>query len=148
MRVREGLRHSAVAIECDATVARAAGLMDAAGVGALAVLDADRLVGIVTDRDLVRRVLARGLGSDIRVDAVMSAPVVTIDADDDQHGAFEAFRHQAIRRLAVVDDERFVGMVTVDDLLMNVAADLGDLARPVTGEVLWAQRDSTVPVLS
>jgi CBS domain-containing protein len=145
MRVQEGLRRSAVAIGVDATVTKAAAVMEATGVGALAVLDDDRLTGVVTDRDLVRRVLARGMPPDARVDSVMSSPVVTIDADDDLHAAFGLFRTHGIRRLAVVSGHRFVGMVSVDDLLIDVAGDLADLARPVTGEVLFPGRDAPVP---
>jgi len=40
---------------------------------------------------------------------------------------------------------QFVGMITLDDLLIDLAADLGDLARPVTAEVLFAHHDSPVP---
>ena len=144
MRVQEVLRRSAVAVECDATVAKSAAIMEAVGVGALAVLDGDRVVGIVTDRDLVRRVLARGAPSNSRVDSVMSMPVVSIGADDDVHDAFALFRHNAVRRLAVLRDGRFIGMVTVDDLLINLTADLGDLVRPVTGEIVFGQRDTPV----
>jgi CBS domain-containing protein len=75
----------------------------------------------------------------------MSTPVVTIAADADLHTAFSMFRTHALRRLAVVQDDRFVGMITVDDLLIDVAADLADLARPITAEVLFAHRDSPVP---
>ena len=90
--------------------------MEQAGVGALAVIEGDLLVGIATDRDLVRRGLARGLSNDARIDAVMTSPVVTIAADADLHDAFAQFRTHAIRRLAVMREERFVGMITVDDL--------------------------------
>lgn len=121
--------------------------MERAGVGALAVLEGDRLAGIVTDRDLVRRALARRLPVDARVDAVMTSPVVTIDADSDLSDAFELFRTHTVRRLAVVRGEQFVGMLTVDDLLVHVASDLVDLARPVAAEVLSAQRDAPVPAI-
>ena len=109
------------------------------------MIEGERLVGVVTDRDLVRRVLAHGLAADARVDGVMSAPAVTIDADADLHEAFALFRTHAVRRLAVVRGGRFVGMITIDDLLVDLAADLGDLARPVTAEVLFAERDSPLP---
>jgi CBS domain-containing protein len=145
MRTTNGLRRSGVGIQPDRTIREAAEVMEQAGVGSLAVLDGDRLVGIVTDRDLVRRGLARGLALGARVDAVMSTPVVTIDADADLHEAFALFRTHALRRLAVVRDGWFVGMITVDDLLINVASDLADLARPVTAEVLFAHRDSPAP---
>lgn len=145
MRTIDRVRRSGVAIGSDRDIRSAAAVMEQADVGALAVVDGERLVGIVTDRDLVRRALAKGMPLDARVDAVMSTPVVTVDADADLHEAFELFRTHAVRRLAVVEDDRFVGMVTVHDLLIDLAADLADLARPVTTEVLSAHRDSGVP---
>jgi CBS domain-containing protein len=120
-------------------------MMDRVGVGALAVVDEDRLIGLVTDRDLVRRGLARDVPADARVDSVMSMPVVTIDADADLRDALALFRRNPVRRLAVVREGHFVGMITVDDLLINLAADLSDLARPVTAEVLFGHHDSAVP---
>jgi hypothetical protein len=77
-----------------------------------------------------------------------AAPVVTIDADSDLHETFAAFRTHAVRRLAIVRDDQFVGMITVDDLLMDLAADLGDLARPVTAEVIFGHHDAPVPAVT
>jgi CBS domain-containing protein len=145
MRTIDAVRRSGVGIGLERTIREAAGIMENAGVGALAVIDGEQPVGIVTDRDLVRRGLARDLTADARVDAVMTAPVVTIDADADLHDTFARFRTHAVRRLAVVRDGLFVGMITVDDLLMDLAADLTDLARPVAAEVLFAHHDSPVP---
>lgn len=145
MRTIEAVRRSSVGIRPDQTIHEAAALMDQAGVGALAVIDGHDLLGIVTDRDLVRRALARNVPNDARVDAVMTCPAVTIAADADLHDAFALFRANAIRRLAVVRDGGFQGMITVDDLLVDLSADLADLARPVAAEVLFAHRDSPVP---
>lgn len=145
MRTIEAVRRSGVGIGPDRTIRDAAAIMEQSGVGSVAVIDDGRLVGIVTDRDLVRRGLARGLPSDSRVDGLMTSPVITIDADDDLHKAFALFRANAVRRLAVVRDDRFVGTVSVDDLLVYLAADLSDLVRPVTAEILFAHRDSPVP---
>lgn len=148
MRTIDAVRRSGVGLAPDRSLRHAAQIMEQAGVGALAVVDDGRLVGIVTDRDLVRRGLAQGLSHDARVDAVMSAPVLTIAADADLHDALGLFRTHAVRRLAVVQGDQFVGMVTVDDLLVDLVADLGDLARPVTAEVLFAHHDSPVPALT
>jgi CBS domain-containing protein len=145
MRSIEAVRRSGVGIEPERTIHEAAVLMEHAGVGALAIVDGDALVGIVTDRDLVRRGVAKALSPDARVDGVMSSPVVTISADADLHDAFAVFRTNAVRRLAVVRDGRFIGMLTVDDLLVDLAADLADLIRPVAAEVLFAHRDTPVP---
>lgn len=145
MRAIEGIRRSGVAIAPERTMGEAAEIMERSGVGALAVVDGDHLVGIVTDRDLVRRGLARGLAADVRVDALMSSPVVTIEADADLRAAYAIFRSNAVRRLVVTDRGRFAGVVAIDDLLINLAADLSDLVRPVTAEAIIGHRDTPVP---
>jgi CBS domain-containing protein len=145
MKTIEAVRRSAVTVVPGCTLREAASVMERSGVGAVAVVDEGRLVGVATDRDLVRRALARGVADDARIDAVMSAPAVTIDADSDLHDAFALFRSHGVRRLAVVRRGEFVGMVTVDDLLIDLTSDLGDLMRPVTGEVVFGQHDSAVP---
>lgn len=145
MKVREALRRSAVAIAPEQTVHAAAQVMRSAAVGTLVVVDDDRPVGIVTDRDLVTRSLAVDGPTDARVDSVMTAPVVTVGADDDLHSCFALFRTNGLRRLVVVDGTTFAGVVSVDDLLIDLAGDLGDLARPITAETLFGQHDAAVP---
>ena len=145
MAVADAIRRSGVAVECDSTIRKTAEVMERSGVGALAVLDGGELVGIVTDRDLVRRALAKGLSLEARIDAAMSAPVITIDAEADLHDAFRLFRQHSVRRLAVVRGSRFVGMVSVDDLLIDLSRNLADLTRPVAAEIRSPHRDSEVP---
>ena len=145
MKTIEAVRRTAVTIEADQTIQRAAELMESANVGALAVVDHGALVGVVTDRDLVRRGIAGRVPLEARIDALMSSPVVTIDADADLHDAFALLRANSVRRLAVTRGDELAGMLSVDDLLMDLSADLADLARPVTGEVLFGHHDSSVP---
>jgi len=123
-----------------------AALMDEVAVGAVVVIDDDeRPVGMVTDRDLTVRALARRLPSDSRVDAVMSTPVVTLGGTADIQEALRIFAGHPFRRLPLVEEGRMVGMLTVDDLLMNVVSDLANLVRPITGEVIFGHPESTVP---
>ena len=148
MKIVDATRGSAIGIEPDRTVTHAAELMEQAGVGALVVLEGGAVIGMVTDRDLVRRVLARGMRGDARIDGVMTAPVVTVEADADVREAFALFGTHAVRRLPVVRDGRFIGMFTIDDALVAVARDLSDLVRPVTAELLFAHRDPLPPVVA
>lgn len=148
MRTIERVRRSGVGIAPDRSIGDAAEIMEQAGVGCLAVIDHDVIVGIVTDRDLVRRALARRFPSDARIDAVMTAPVVTIDADADVRAAFPVFRTHAIRRLAVTREGMFVGILALDDLLVDVALDLSDLTRPVLAEAVFSHREVEAPVIS
>ena len=145
MKAIDVIHRSAVGISPERTIREAAEVMERSGIGTLAVIDGRELVGVVTDRDLVRRALARGLALDSRVDGVMSSPVVTIDADADVREAFAMFRTHGLRRLIVVREGEVQGVIAIDDLLVLVASQLGDLCRPITAELLFAHRDSQVP---
>jgi CBS domain-containing protein len=141
------IHRPAVTIDAAASIIEAAERMERSGVGCLGVVEAGVVVGIVTDRDLVRRGLARRVPGDARVDTVMSAPVVSVGPDAPIGAVFELFRTHAVRRVAVVRDGRMEGIIAVDDLLVVLSRQLADIARPVTGELLFAQRDSAVPVV-
>ena len=95
-------RRSGIAIAPDKTMRAAAQIMEQAGVGALAIVEGERVVGVVTDRDLLRRAIAKGLPLNARIDSVMSTPAITVPADADLHDAFAAFRDHPVRRLVVV----------------------------------------------
>lgn len=145
MRTIDAVRRPGISIHADRTVRDAAVLMERSGVGSLAVLDDDRLVGLVTDRDLVRRALAPGLDPEARIDGVMTMPVETIDAGLDVRDAIRAFREQDARRLAVLEDGRFVGILSVDDLVLGLVADLHDLTHPIESELAHPQQDAPLP---
>ena len=146
MHAKDAARKNPVTIARHHTVTEAAGIMDRMAVGALVVVEPDgRPVGIVTDRDLVVRAVARRLGPDARIDAVMSTDLVTLAPDADLRDAFAVFDAQAIRRLPLVAGDRLVGMVTTDDLFVDVVGDLGRLVRPVTGQVLFGHPEPAVP---
>ena len=145
MRIIDAVRRPGVPIEADRTIRDAAVLMESTGLGALVVCDGGEPVGMVTDRDLVRRALAKGLDPEGRVDGVMTMPLETIDAEADLHDAVQVFGSKAVRRLAVVDDGTFVGVVAVDDLVIDLASDLAAVARPLTAEAVFAHHDATVP---
>lgn len=141
MEIRDALRKMPVSIGCDASLSAAAQLMDTASVGCLVVTDEDRPVGMLTDRDIAVRAVARHLGSDARVDSVMSADVITADASADLRSLMEVFRSHAIRRVPVMDDGNLVGVISLDDLMIDLSADLSDLTRAVTGQVIFGHSE-------
>lgn len=145
MKITDALRKTGRSVAPDCTLQQAAGIMERDAVGALAVVEAGRTVGVVTDRDLVRRAVAAGVAPDARIDSVMSTPAVTIDADADLREAFGVFGTQAIRRLVVERDGQFVGIISADDLLVDLTADLAAVVRPIGAEVLFGHRDPAVP---
>jgi CBS domain-containing protein len=146
VHVIEAVRRSGVGVSPGTTVGETASVMESSGVGSIVVIDDGRLVGVVTDRDLVRRELACGLPADARVDAVMSAPVITVDAHADARDALALFRDHGVRRLAVVRGGEFIGMVTVDDMLVEFSRVLAELTSPVLEEIEHAHHDAPLPV--
>lgn len=148
MRALEMVHRPGVTIEADATITVAAERMEKAGVGCLCVVDGGSLIGIVTDRDLVRRAMARRLPADTRVDSVMTSPLLSVPADADMRTVFDMFRLHAVRRLPVVSGGRLEGLIAVDDVLVVLSRQLDDIARPVTAELLFAQHDSPVPAVT
>jgi CBS domain-containing protein len=145
MRVCDVVQRAPITLPPDGTIRQAAKLMEANGVGAIVVVDGGRPVGMVTDRDIVRRGVAHGLPDDGRIDGIMSSPVVTIDAEADVRDAFNILNAHAVRRLAMIRDGVVVGVLSSDDLLVCMASDLANLARPVTAELLFAHRDPPLP---
>ena len=107
-----------LSISPSATVLEASLLMNEHRVGALLVLQHGRLVGMFTERDVLRRVVAeRRDAAEVRVREVMTAEVVTCELETDLDEARHLFMQRRIRHLPVVgDDERVSGMISIGDL--------------------------------
>jgi CBS domain-containing protein len=150
VKTRDATRHVPVQLPAHATIGEAARLMDREAVGAVVVVDSamGRPIGVITDRDLVVRAMARGVPTDARVDAVMSVGVICVDAEADIHDAVHLFATHPVRRLPVVSGAELVGMLTVDDLLVDLSGDLANLVRGVTAQVLFghAEPEPALPV--
>ncbi|MCT9009008.1 CBS domain-containing protein [Streptomyces sp. NPDC054766] len=90
------------------------------GIGAVLVTEGGRLRGVVTDRDLVVRVMCRGGNIDhVTAAQACSDVLVTVSPDDDIDRAVTLMRQRAVRRIPVVDDGRPVGIVTLGDIAVE-----------------------------
>ena len=136
MKVSEVMTAPPVCVAPHVSLLEVTRRMTERAVGSVLVVEDDALLGIVTDRDLALRGMGGGLAPEAPVDAVMSAQVVTVDADDDLQVAYLTFRRTGVRRLPVLDGGRVVGVLTVDDLFLDVFRRLADLLGPVTWSVL------------
>jgi signal-transduction protein with cAMP-binding, CBS, and nucleotidyltransferase domain len=145
MKVRDVMVKAPVILPIDATIEQAAVAMDRSAVGAVVVVDGDRPVGLLTDRDIVVRAVARRMPPDARVDGVMSAGVVCIDADAELHRVTAVLGSQPIRRVPVIEGEHVVGMVTLDDVIVRLAGDLYELTKGVTAQLLYGHREPQPP---
>jgi CBS domain-containing protein len=135
--VRDIMTAAPAAVAPQTSVASVARLMRDEDLGAVLVVDDDRLRGLVTDRDLVvRSVCEGGDPEQTTVAGACSDDLVTIGPDEDLDIAVELMREHAVRRIPVVDDGRPVGIVSLGDLAMerDPESALGDIsvARPNT----------------
>lgn len=113
--MRPGFVHS---IQRDATVSAAVRVMATHNVGIVAVLDGDRLAGVFSERDVVRRVVDGGLDPSVTpVARVMTTDLVVAAADDDYQSAMRTMDAANIRHLPVVADGRLLSMLSIRDLL-------------------------------
>jgi len=116
----------------DESVWQAAERMHQRAVGTLVVIDDDKKpIGIVTDRDLVERVLAQALDATATsVGEVMTRPTETVSEQDAIEHAITVMRRERCRRLPVVDDSgQLVGLLSLDDVLQLLAEELTNVGQ-------------------
>jgi CBS domain-containing protein len=117
-KVRDVMSNRPRCVSPDTPVSEAAELMESEDVGALPVLDGDELAGMITDRDIVIRAVARGKdprGMPVR--EVSTREVVTVRSDEDLSEALKLMASYQVRRLPVVDDgNRLVGVLAQADV--------------------------------
>lgn len=116
-----------------ATVAEAVREMNEKGVGALLVLDAGRLTGMFTERDVLRRVVDADRDPAVtRVSSVMSRSVATIAPEARVEEAMELMTARRFRHLPVVSDGELIGMVSIGDLMRWITLNQEDHIRQMT----------------
>jgi short-subunit dehydrogenase/CBS domain-containing protein len=138
MKIRDVMTRKPEVVRPEATIQEAARKMDELNVGALPVCDGERLLGMITDRDITVRATSVGKApSECRVEEVMTAEVDWCLEDDSVADAAEKMQKRQIRRLPIVDrDKRLVGIVALGDLATDldkpkkVAATLERISEP------------------
>jgi CBS domain-containing protein len=112
-------REKFVTVERDTAAQTAARIMRDRGIGSLFVTNGKEIVGILTDTDMVRRVVAVGVDTNkTTVEQVMSAPIVTIEEDKTVLDANDLMAKTHIRHLGVTQGGKLVGMISVRDIVV------------------------------
>lgn len=144
------MRHSghyergAVTVAPETKVADVADRMDLHGVGTVVVVDGERRpLGIVSDRDLMRRVVApnrdpeKTLASD-----VMTADPATGEVDEPLERVLARMRERKVRRLPILREGRVVGLVALDDVVCELGHELSEVREALRAEVIGARRSA------
>src|SRR5688572_12626562 len=125
MKVSEVMTTDVETISSDQTAREAASFMLRADAGSIPVCEGDKVIGMITDRDIAVRGVAAGRGPDTPVSELMSDGIICAHEDDEVKVVAQRMSEEQVRRMPVVDsEERLVGIVS-----------LGDLARETAGEM-------------
>ena len=115
--IRDVMTSNPTSCEPSTTVVDAAKVMAQEDVGPVPIVEGGRVVGIVTDRDLVVRVLAEGRDpSSTTIGEIASADLVTVQPDSDLNEALNLMAQNQVRRLPVVEGDQLVGIVAQADV--------------------------------
>ena len=135
--VRHAMSSDPQTAKPDMTAADAAGLMARLDVGVIPVAEGDELLGLVTDRDLVVRVLAdRRDPSEVKLGEILTKSPVTVTPDTQVSAARDLMAEHQIRRLPVVKAEKLVGIISMGDIAF------ADASKRAVGETLQQVSES------
>jgi len=118
--VKDIMTKKVISIDVENSVFEAAELMSSNQLGCLIIMDGKVPVGIITERDIVRRVVAKKLSSDTKILEIMSKSLVTVDPDVSLKEAARLMSSNKIRRLPVLKQGKLVGIVVASDFVRNL----------------------------
>ena len=124
MKIRDVMTSEVQTVRPDQTAREAAAFMLSTDAGSIPVTEGDRLIGMITDRDIAIRGVAKGHGPDTPVRDLMTSGIVSVSIEEDIDAVASKMSQAQVRRLPVVDEhQRLCGIVS-----------LGDLSRESEGE--------------
>ena len=124
MKISEVMTTEVERVSADQTAREAASFMLRSDAGSIPVCEGERVIGMITDRDIAVRGVAEGRGPDTPVSELMSDGIICAHEDDDVDAVAQRMSEEQVRRMPVLDaEERLVGIVS-----------LGDLARETNGQ--------------
>jgi CBS domain-containing protein len=141
MKVSEAMTRDVVLVRPDQSICEAACLMEDCDIGSLPVAEGERLVGMITDRDIAVRAVAQGLPPDTPVRDAMSREVLYCFDDEEVPSVAKNMSDIQVRRLPVVNrDKKLVGILSIGDLARKT--DSGTAAKAMAGITMPSEQHS------
>jgi CBS domain-containing protein len=118
--------HNVTKISSDTTIAEAARIMDQKVIGSVLVEENGNVIGVMTERDILRKIVAKGKNpEETTVKEIMNTPLITIDANSSLEEASNVMTKHEIRRLIITENDAIVGIITARGIAKNMRYSLG-----------------------
>ena len=134
--VKSIMKNQVITVDSSVSIKDAAKIMTDACVGCVIVMEKNIAVGIVTERDFVRRIAATGKSLSAPVKEVMSSPLIVINPDESVWELAELMKLRRIHKVPIVQENKLVGIVTTTDLTRLCSAGSDSEMRRVADQIL------------
>ena len=119
--IQDIMARALISVNTSTTALQIAKMMEQGGIGAIIVKENDTPKGIVTDRDFATKIAANNLSFDTAAEKIMSSPLITINHNEPISAAAERMTSKKIRKLAVTENGKIIGLITSTDLVNQLA---------------------------
>ena len=120
MLVKE-IMHNVTKLSSDTSISEAAAIMDEKSIGSVLIEEGNSIIGIMTERDILRKIVSKGKNPDeLKVKDIMNYPIKTIDVNEHILEASRKMDKHRIRRLIVTENDKIVGKVTSNSISRNL----------------------------
>jgi len=140
--VKDVMKTNVISIDSSKTIKEAACVMDDSNVGCVIITKDDAPIGILTERDFVKRIAAKNKVLSSPLSEVMSSPLTTINSDETVWEAAEKMKHNGIHKLPVLDDNKVTGMITTTDLVELCSLGSDSSMRDICDQILMRIKDT------
>jgi CBS domain-containing protein len=134
--VKDIMKHQVVTVNSAMSVMDTAKMMDDAGIGCVVVIENNIAVGIVTERDFVKRVAARGIPMTTPIKQIMSSPLIVVNPEENIWEVAELMKQRRIHKVPVVHQNLLVGIVTTTDLTRICSVGSDSEMRRITDQII------------
>jgi len=143
--VKDIMRKQVVSIDSAMTVKDAATMMDDTNVGCVVITRGNAPIGILTERDFVKKIVSQEKSLDTPLAEVMSFPLITVDSNDTVWDAAEIFKTNNIHKAPVQDDGKLVGILTTTDIVKICSMGSDSEMRNIVDSILIRMKNNPYP---
>lgn len=140
--VKDIMKHQVVTVNSAMSVMDTAKIMDDAGIGCVVVIENNIAIGIVTERDFVKKVTARGIPMITPIKQVMSSPLIVVNPEENIWEVAELMKQRRIHKVPVVHQNLLVGIVTTTDLTRICSVGSDSEMRRITDQIILRMKPS------